>query len=60
MNVCLDDIFWITDHFVTKPGMVMKHHELCFFFLGGGILSHKVTNLVAFGVAMLMLILNAE
>ena len=25
--VCLDDIFWITEHFVTKSGMVMQHHE---------------------------------
>ena len=27
VNVCLDDIFWITDHFVTKPGMVMQRHR---------------------------------
>ena len=27
VNVCLDDIFWITEHFVTKFGMVMQHYE---------------------------------
>ena len=27
VNVCPDDIFWITEHFVTKFGMVMQHHE---------------------------------
>ena len=27
VNVCLDNIFWITKHFVTKVGMVMQHHE---------------------------------
>ena len=27
MNVCRDDIFWTTEHFVTKFGMVMQHHE---------------------------------
>ena len=27
VNVCPDDIFWITKHFVTNFGMVMKHHE---------------------------------
>ena len=27
VDVCLDDIFWITEHFVTKFGMVMQHHE---------------------------------
>ena len=26
VNVCLDDIFWITEHFITKLGMVMQHH----------------------------------
>ena len=25
--VCLDDIFGITDHFVTKFGMVMQHYK---------------------------------
>ena len=28
VNVCLDYIFWITEHFVTKFGMVMRHREL--------------------------------
>ena len=27
VNVCRDDIFRITEHFVTKFGMVMQHHE---------------------------------
>ena len=27
VNVCLDYIFWITEHSVTKFGMVMQHHE---------------------------------
>ena len=27
VNVCLGDIFLITEHFVTKFGMVMQHHE---------------------------------
>ena len=27
VNVCLDDIFWATEHFGTKCGMVMQHHE---------------------------------
>ena len=27
VNFCLDDIFWTTEHFVTKPGMVMQHHK---------------------------------
>ena len=27
VNVCPNDIFWITEHFVTKFGMVMQHHE---------------------------------
>ena len=27
VNVCLYDIFWITVHFVTKFGMVMRHYE---------------------------------
>ena len=26
-NVCPDDIFWTTEYFVTKPGMVMQHHK---------------------------------
>ena len=26
-NVCLEGIFWITEHFVTKSGTVMQHHE---------------------------------
>ena len=25
MNVCADDIFWTTEHFVTELGMVMQH-----------------------------------
>ena len=24
---CLDDIFCTTEHFVTKPGLVMQHHK---------------------------------
>ena len=27
VNICPDDIFWIAEHFVTKFGMVMQHHE---------------------------------
>ena len=27
VNVCLDDIFWTREHFVTKLGMVMQHHD---------------------------------
>ena len=27
VNVSVDNIFWITAHFVTKFGMVMQHHE---------------------------------
>ena len=27
VNVCPDDIFLTTEHFVTKPGMVMQHHK---------------------------------
>ena len=27
MNVCLDNVFWIAEHFVTKLGMVIKCHE---------------------------------
>ena len=27
VNVCFDDIFYITEHVVTKFGMVMQHHE---------------------------------
>ena len=27
VNVCSVDIFWITEHFVTKLGTVMQHHE---------------------------------
>ena len=27
MNVCPDDIFWTTEHFVTNLAMVMQHHE---------------------------------
>ena len=27
VNVCPDDIFWIAEHFATKAGMVMQHHE---------------------------------
>ena len=27
VNVCLDYIFWTTEHFVTKPDMVIEHHK---------------------------------
>ena len=27
VNVCPDDIFGITEHFVTKPSMAMQHHK---------------------------------
>ena len=27
MNVCRDDVFWVTEHFVTKFSMVVQHHE---------------------------------
>ena len=27
INVSLDDIFWTTEHFVTKLGMVMQHYK---------------------------------
>ena len=27
VNVCSDNIFWTTEHFVTKPGMVVQHHK---------------------------------
>ena len=27
VNVCPDDIFSTTEHFVTKPGMVMWHYK---------------------------------
>ena len=27
VNVCLNDAFWTTEHFVTKLGMVVQHHE---------------------------------
>ena len=27
VNVCPDEIFWTTEHFVTKHRMVMQHHE---------------------------------
>ena len=27
VNVCSDDIFWTTEHFVAKPGMVMQHQK---------------------------------
>ena len=27
VNVCPDDIFWTTEHFVAKPGMVLQHHK---------------------------------
>ena len=26
-NVCPDSIICATEHFVTKPGMIMQHHE---------------------------------
>ena len=28
VNVCPDNIFWTTECFVTKPGIVMQHHNL--------------------------------
>ena len=27
VNVCPDNIFWTSEHFITKLGMVMQHHE---------------------------------
>ena len=27
VNVCSDNIFWTAEHFVTKLGIVMQHHE---------------------------------
>ena len=27
VSLCPDDIFWTAEHFVTKLGMVMQHHE---------------------------------
>ena len=27
VNVCPGDVFWLTEHFVTKFSMVMHHHE---------------------------------
>ena len=27
VNVCPDNIFWTTEHVITKPGMVMQHHK---------------------------------
>ena len=27
VNVCPDNIFWTTLHFVAKPGMIMQHHK---------------------------------
>ena len=27
VNACPDNIFLTTEHFVTKPGMVMQHHK---------------------------------
>ena len=27
VNVCLDDSFCTTEHFVTKPGIVIQHHK---------------------------------
>ena len=27
VNVCPEDIFWTTEHFVTKPDMVLQHHK---------------------------------
>ena len=27
VNVCLDNIFRITLHFVAKPGIVVQHHK---------------------------------
>ena len=27
VSECLDDLFWFTEHFITKFGMVMQHHK---------------------------------
>ena len=27
VNVCPNDIFWTTEYFVTKLGVVMQHHK---------------------------------
>ena len=27
VNMCLDEIFWTTEHFVTKLGVMMQHHK---------------------------------
>ena len=27
INICLNDIFWTAEHFATKRGIVMQHHE---------------------------------
>ena len=27
VSVCPDDIFGTTEHFVTKPGVLMQHHK---------------------------------
>ena len=27
VNVCPDDMFWTADHFDTKLGMVIQHHD---------------------------------
>ena len=45
VNVCPDDTFWITKHFVTKFGMVMQHHEpeSCRYFFVVAIFKVKVT-----------------
>ena len=44
VSVCPDDTFWITEHFVTKFGMMMQHREpelcghfcCCCYFQGQG------------------------
>ena len=45
VNVCRDNICWITGHFVTKFGMVMQHHEpgSCGHFVVVAIFKVKVT-----------------
>ena len=45
VNDCPDDIFWMTEHFVSKLGMVMQHHEPeCHLEkLGGGGVKVKIT-----------------
>ena len=33
LGVCLEDFFWTVQPFVTKPGMVVHHHELACRYL---------------------------